>query len=463
MNRSTVLLCVLTAIVQNGASAQSLDSQELLRRVRANVTDALARLPKYMCSLTIERAQYAPDPKRAPSCPGLADQRDREQPKTPLAETDRLKLNVAIAANGEIYSWPDANRFDAHDPFDFVRTGATENGVYSSFLSAIFGGNDGSATEFSSTGTVDDNGRRLAEFAFRVPQEKSNYTVRIGSRGYKVSYVGTFLADPATADLVRLAIQSQGLPASSGACEVNTTLDYSRLRLAIAGDASRHLRDEEFLLPGKIQLDILKTDGSQNRNRAVYAGCREFVGESSIRFDPPPAAPDSAPVSTAPTVELPTGIRFKVRFTQPIDTTTASGGDTVKATLEGAIRDASSRKVLAGEGTEILARITRLEQIAGAKASIRMEVKLESVRVGGSLVALPAVARPGPDAEEAAVRPLASGGSAVHLGRTPEAMQKRVALGRLHTDSGTYVFEFPGEKQGFVIGAGLESSWVTGR
>jgi len=106
---------------------------------------------------------------------------------------------------------------------------------------------------------------------------------------------------------------------------------------------------------------------------------------------------------------LPTGIRFKVRFTQPIDTATASGGDTVKATLEGAIRDASSRKVLAGEGAEILARITRLEQIAGAKASIRMEVKLESVRVGGSLVALPAVARPGPDAEEAAIRPLASG------------------------------------------------------
>lgn len=453
MDRSTVFLCVLTAIVQNGASAQSLDSQELLRRLRTNVTDALVRLPKYMCSLTIERAQYAADPKRAPSCPGLADPRDREQPKTPLVETDRLKLNVAIAANSEIYSWRDANRFDAHDPFDFVRAGATENGVYSSFLSAIFGGNDGNAAEFSYIGTVDDSGRRLAEFAFRVPQEKSNYTVRIGDHGYKVSYAGTFLADLAAADLVRLAIQSQGLPAGSGACEVNTTLDYNRL----------HLRDEEFLLPGKIQLDILKTDGSENRNRAVYAGCREFVGESSIRFDPPPAAPDSAPVSTAPTVQLPTGIRFKVRFTQPIDTATASGGDTVKATLEGAIRDASSRKVLAGEGAEILARITRLEQIAGAKASIRMEVKLESVRVGGSLVALPAVARPGPDAEEAAIRPLASGGSAVHLGQPPEAMQKRVALGRLHTDSGMYVFEFPGEKQGFVIKAGLESSWVTGR
>jgi hypothetical protein len=455
MNRSTALLCAFCAIAQGAASAQTNDAQELLQRVRTYVTDALARLPKYMCSLTVERAQYAPDPKRAPSCPGLADQRDREQPKTPLAETDRLKLNVAIAANAEIYSWTDANRFDAHDPFDFVRTGATENGVYSSFLSAIFGGNDGDAAEISYIGTVDDNGRRLAEFAFRVPQEKSNYTVRIGGRGYKVSYAGTFLADPATADLVRLAIQSQGLAASSGACEVNTTLNYNRLRF----------RDEEFLLPGKIQLDILKTDGSENRNRAVYSGCREFVGESSIRFDPPPAVQGQAPVSTAPAVQLPTGIRFKVRFTQPIDTTTASGGDTVKATLETALRDPSSRKMLAGEGAEILARITRLEQIAGAKASIRMEVKLESVRVGGSLVALPAVARPAPGDEDAAnppVRLKLSSGTTMGVGGPPNAT-KRVLLGRLRTDPATYVFEFPYEKAGFVIRAGVESSWVTGR
>jgi hypothetical protein len=41
--------------------------------------------------------------------------------------------------------------------------------------------------------------------------------------------------------------------------------------------------------------------------------------------------------------------------------------------------------------------------------------------------------------------------------------QSRVWLGRLRTDSSTSVFEFPGEKPGFVIKAGLESSGVTGR
>lgn len=448
MKRSSVLLCVLTAIAPGAVSAQTVDSQELLGRVRANVTDTLARLPKYMCSLTIDRAQYAADAKQASSCDGPPH-------AVRLAETDRLKLDVAVAADGEIYAWPGASVFDTHDPFDFVRTGATGNGVYSSFLSAIFGGN---VAEISYQGIAEEGGRRLAQFAFRVPQQKSNYAVRIGNGHYTTAYGGTFLADPATGDLVQLAIHAQGLPASSGACEVNTTLDYSRSRL----------RDEEFLLPGQTQLDIFKTDGSEDRNHAVYSGCREFTAQSSIRFGAPDPAPGLAatPVSTTPIVQAPAGVRLRVRFPQRIDTATAAGGDTVKAVLVSAIRDSSSKTVLAPDGSEIVARITRLEQIAGSKQSIRMEVRLEGVRTPHGLVALKALANPaatdGAEAAHPRVRAASGGGTTLGLGGPP-APPNRVLLGRLHTDSGTYVFEFPDEKPGFVIKAGLESSWVTGK
>jgi hypothetical protein len=65
-----LLLCSLAVGIQNAAWAQTgdasietkaIDPQVLLLRVRANVTDTVTRLPKYMCTLTVERRQYSPE------------------------------------------------------------------------------------------------------------------------------------------------------------------------------------------------------------------------------------------------------------------------------------------------------------------------------------------------------------------------------------------------------------------
>jgi hypothetical protein len=79
-------------------------------------------------------------------------------------------------------------------------------------------------------------------------------------------------------------------------------------------------------------------------------------------------------------------------------------------------------------------------------------------------VVLNALASPvAADAGQAA-HPMVRSGGGTALGLVgPRDLPKRVLPGRLRTDSGTYVFEFPGEKSGYVINAGLESSWVTGR
>ncbi len=447
------LLCGFAAIVHLTALAQTNGPRDLLQRVRARVTDTLARLPRYMCGLTIERSEYASDPTHALSCDGLSAQSRLGQLNTRLAETDRLKLDVAIAAGGEIYSWPDENRFDKHDPFELVE-GATENGVYSGFLSAIFGSD---AADITYKGETSVSGRTLAEFEFRVPLDKSTYSFRDGASRYTTAYEGTFAVDPATADLVSLSIRSVGLPAESGACETGTTLDYSRI----------HLHDSDFLLPRQSQLDILRNDGSESRNRAVYASCREFTADSSIRFDGPAggavASPAAVQTEKAPAIALPVGRQFKVRFTEPVDTETASGGDVIKAVLETVVLDAKQKSVLVPKGSEIAARIMRLEHFPGPKPSIRIEVRLEAVMLGGTRVALAAKARPAIDAEEESrpaplVRP---GGTGVSLGLPPRALQKRPLLGRLHADPSVYVFEFRGEKPGFVVKAGLESNWVT--
>ena len=226
-----------------------------------------------------------------------------------------------------------------------------------------------------------------------------------------------------------------------------------------------------------MQLDILKNDGSENRNRTAYSSCQEFVGESAISFDRSgdgiregarDTPVDSVRVKHAPMPSLPAGVKLKVRFTQAIDTAVASGGDRVLARLQNSIPDPSSKSLLIPEGAQIAARITRLEQLPGSKSSFRMEVRLEAVEVGGMVVPLKAAANPTIDADEDS-RPVpavrAGGGTSMSMGAPSAAPTQRrpTLLGRLRTDPGIYVFEFREEKPGFIIKAGLESSWMTAK
>src|ERR1700677_570678 len=103
--RARLLLASLFALLQTVAMAQEgnePDPKALLLRVRANVVDTVTRLPRYMCSLTIDRQQYMPDPNHATSCDGMAAQRGKGQFEPHLMETDRVRLDVAVGASNEI-------------------------------------------------------------------------------------------------------------------------------------------------------------------------------------------------------------------------------------------------------------------------------------------------------------------------------------------------------------------------
>jgi hypothetical protein len=432
-------LCSFAAVIQSAAWAQTDDPRALLLRIRDNVTDTVERLLRYMCSLTVERAQYAPDPIHPPSCDGLLGQQHKGQYKPRLAETDRLRLDVAIAAANEIYSWAGEDRFDDRDLFlDLVRQGALQTGGFSTFLASIFSGD---AANFSYHGDTVVDGRTLAEFGFQIAREQSNYVFGNRREHVVTGYDGTFLADPKTGDLVRLLIRTSELPADTGACEATTTLDYSRVRL----------HDAEFLLPREARLDILDTDGSALRNRTVYSSCHEFLGESKMKFDEPAPEATAAAAGKASTpsqLALPGGLPFKLVFTQPIDTEAAAAGDRIKAKLASAIRDAALKMELVPEGSEVTARIVRLEHFPGPPSSVRMLVKLETVSLGGAFLPFTAGMNRAPQ-------------QAVPLGS--HVLQQRIQLGSLDTlaDPNIGVFDFRDVKPNFVVKSGLESNWMT--
>jgi hypothetical protein len=391
--------------------------------------ETVRRLPRYMCTETIDRTQFEPDIGRQ----GSACDQPSLQRKLRLAESDRLRLDVGVAANGEIYSWVGENRFDDRSLFDIVRQGAVQTGGFRSFLLSVF---ESEAATFSYNGDETVNGRTLVELGYRVPLEKSTYV--FGNRGQHVTtgYEGTFLVDPQTADLARLVVSTDQLPPEVSSCHATTTLDYARVRL----------NEADFLLPAEAKLRILNLDGVELENRTVFSSCHEFVGKSKLSFDAPEADASAESAGKSGAFAWPENRLFDVMFTQGIDTATAAAGDPIQAKLKTAIRDANST-VIAKEGAAVTGRIVKLQHFFGAKSSsITLAVKLETVDVNGTpqpIFAAPF--RPG-----------------VRFAKD-KGLSRRVELGSLDNleDPNAGVFDFRDVNANFLIKAGMESNWVT--
>jgi hypothetical protein len=423
-NMWTRLLLVFS--VAAGMRAQQ-DSANLLRLVQARVSDSLDRLPRYMCTQTIDRTVYWPDVDVA----GSACNEGSAQRKTHLATSDRLRLDVA-KSDVEMYSWVGESRFNDRDITNVVRDGAIADGSFVAFLNDIFHTDE---ANFTYNGETTRDGRTSSEFGFNVARENSRYTYSDGQHRVTVGYEGIFLVDPKTGDLLRLVIRTSPLPAETGACTVTTTLDYTRVSLA----------GTDFLLPGASLLRILNSNGIVSENHTAFSNCHEFLGESTVSFDAPsdvPAGTGDAARSRA--LVIPPRLPFRVALTQAIDTAAAATGDLIKGKLIAPIRDGP--RVLVPAGAAIGGRIVHIRQLYGAASSVTLEFRLETVDAGG--VAIPLAANP----DNANSAPKAKAGN----------LQQRVEPGAprgLQDRSVEFVFRTV--RQPYLIESGLESAWVT--
>jgi hypothetical protein len=419
------LLCVCLVVVHAVAWGQAYDPLDLLHLVSANVTGKLGPSGAYRCSLTLERTQFLSEDDGKPACDG----------RIRLIESDRAKLDVAIAAGKENYFWPGENRLLSEDFYDFASLGM-QTGNYSEFLSAIFGSD---AADFYWMGETEADGRKLGEFSFKVPIERSRHVFQCGKGRYDATYSGTFLADPATGDLVRLTVRTDGLPAESGVCQAATTLEYGR-----------------GVLPDSAKAEISYSNGIEARNRVAYTDCRLSAEPHSTM--------------TVPGKALPAGLKFRIRLEQTIDPEKDLGGDRIKAVLETPILEKSSTEVLVPEGAQIIARIIRLEHFPDTKG-LGLEFRLEEVEKKGEMIPLRAVAGelPVPTlvVSPADLKRLPRGGGVgfSHPEATPVPPPGKAGVpfltGHFQDDPRIYVLQFGPVKPGFVIKAGIKTNWVT--
>jgi len=434
-----LLLCVFATSAAAQQDSSGDDAKALLLEVRRKLMLTVNRLPKYMCTETIDRSTFQPNANvTGRSCDDLASLRKKPEWSVSKYASDRLRLDVAVSGDSEMFSWAGKIRFEDRSLGDLVRGGATSTGAFASFLGAIFGTN---AASFNYNGDVNQDGRALAEFGFRVPLEKSTHQIGNKLHSAIVAYDGTFLVDPKTFDLVRLTVRADQLPAELQACEELTTLDYGRVRL----------NNAEFVLPKDVRLHVIHSDGSELENRTVFSGCHEFRSESSLSFDTASEKEHGASQKTvSKALALPPGLPFRVALTYAVNPATAAAGDLIKAKLTDPIKE-MEHGVLVPKGALVTGRIIQIERLYGPESeSLRLVFKLETVEASG-------VPQPFDARLQSVVK---------RHTKSTRALVVRQDLGSFNQmfdpeDPRVGFLEFPGVTRDFVIKPGVEITGFT--
>src|SRR5258708_1110796 len=104
--------CALLLAIATAASTADPVVQELFKQSRTKVLDNARRMPRYTCVETVSRSQYAPAPGNASNCQSLIAARRLLPGRGVPTFRDRLRLDVAVVDNSEIFSWAGAGKFE---------------------------------------------------------------------------------------------------------------------------------------------------------------------------------------------------------------------------------------------------------------------------------------------------------------------------------------------------------------
>lgn len=383
-----VLLAMLT--LKLAGSAQAPDPAHVLQATSERLLDDLKRMPRYTCVQTITRTYYGSKHSGHPSCSTLIAEHDAGKTKLPMQSWDRLRLEVALVEGGSVYSWVGAPRFTDDTLDKLAGSGPLGSGDFGVFLNGIL-----HHAALSFRGERTEDGTRLFEYSYEMPVGKSSYRVKVPNGWSVTGYDGTLLLDPQTNDLVRLVVRTDELPSASLACRATSEVTYRRTLI--------HQR--MVLVPHDTKLYTIGIPGNESVSETSYANCREYSSTIKMIFGEDTTSSSPAPASNpapAPALPLPSGLRFSVHVTTPVDMDKAAAGDPIEAVLTAPMRD-KKKSVVAPAGARLHGRLRTVKMWIAAYAPVQIGIQFESIEIEGRSVPLNAIFLP--------VRPMVFGSS----------------------------------------------------
>jgi hypothetical protein len=192
-------------------------------------------------------------------------------------------------------------------------------------------------------------GRRLARYDYRVPVSMSGHSITLIEGKGTVGMKGSFWADPATYDIVRIAMEAEEIPPELPVLASVTSLDY----------AHTNLGGNDFLLPQSADSKLVKFSGEDSRNHIEFTHCHLYGAQSSIRFSAPAGPPGFATSSVLEMKrELLPALQIVIRLATRIKDQTAVGA-LIAGVVEGNVL--AKKSVLIPDGSPVRGRVRRLE------------------------------------------------------------------------------------------------------
>lgn len=431
----TLTLCGYLALGVVIMWAADSAAETLLNNTRLNALDNLKRLPRYVCVQTVARSEFEL-PRRGSSCASAISNSERNGAARVLRWHDRLRLDVAAGDKSEMFSWAGASKFEAGDISTLVARGASGSGEFASFLSGIFGGD---AEGFVYHGLKDMPFGSAGWFDFTVPVAKSHYQYTADGKDYvTVGYRGSFYADPQSADLREVDLEATDFSTSDSVCRIDYKIGYARTQIG----------PNSFMLPKSSSMDVVYRNSTESLNETSFATCREYVGESSIRFDVDENGNVPETAKRADQRPLPPKTHLRVRIDPPVDSTTAAAGDPITGVVDTAVKEKG--EIVVHVGDKLHGRIFRIEQTMGELPRWTVAILFETLERNG--IEQKISLTPDDDGDRSPSAITDGRGRVTPQPNTPTLTLERPAGG------GIYSFQEAGK---LVLGKKFESEWET--
>jgi hypothetical protein len=137
---SSLLLLPVAALAQG----------PLLSRAMAGVRENIDHLPNYTCTMVVDRSH-------------------RPVTSKVFQPVDKVRLEVAMVDNQELYAWPGSRRFEEQPIYRLLGDGMIGTGDFGLFLQTVF--LSGTAKfQFSGREMLDE--RQAYRFRYKVPGER---------------------------------------------------------------------------------------------------------------------------------------------------------------------------------------------------------------------------------------------------------------------------------------------------
>ncbi len=250
------LLLFILAVAVNAQVSST--GQSLLDRIKTRAGENQRRSPNYTCTESIERSM-------------------RLGRRGPLRPKDTIRLNVAYVGGKELFGLPGTGRVDQPDLSKLV-DGPIGNGQFAVFVQSIF--LEAGAT-FSHSSKTKLDGKQAFRFDYAMPLAHSRFSIKSSVGEAIVGYSGAFWVTAETLDLMRLVVSADGLPPRLKMASDITTTDYDFV--SIGGSP--------FLLPARSIHAGKDVFGEEVRNVITFENCREFVGQSVLKFSDADSSP----------------------------------------------------------------------------------------------------------------------------------------------------------------------------